>query len=54
MMILAVKIIFTAIFFNKTMEFVVQELKRDKRLRKFFEISDVPDALQISEFLSPI
>ena len=52
MMILAVKIVFTAIFFNKTMEFVVQELKRDKRLRKFFEISDVPNALQISEFLS--
>lgn len=54
MMILAVKIIFTAIFFNKTMEFVVQELKRDKRLKKFFEISDVPNAIQISEFLSPI
>ena len=30
----------------------VQELKRDKKLRKFFEISDVPDTLQISEFLS--
>jgi hypothetical protein len=52
MMILSVKVIFTAIFFNTTLEFVVKELKRDKRLRKFFEISDVPDALQISEFLS--
>jgi len=52
MMILSVKIIFTAIFFNTTVEFVVQELKMDKKLRKFFEISDVPDALQISEFLS--
>src|ERR1039458_3429483 len=52
MMILSIKIIFTAIFFNTTVEFVVQELKRDKKLRKFFEISDVPDALQISEFLS--
>ena len=52
MMILSIKIIFTAIFFNTTMEFVVQELKRDKRLRNFFEISDVPDAIQISEFLS--
>ena len=52
MMILSLKIIFTAIFFNTTMEFVVHELKRDKRLRKFFEISDVPNALQISEFLS--
>jgi len=52
MMILSVKIIFTAIFFNTNVEFVVQELKRDKKLRKFFEISDVPDALQISEFLS--
>ena len=51
MMILSIKIVFIAIFFNTTMEFVVQELKRDKRLRKFFEISDVPDALQISEFL---
>jgi hypothetical protein len=52
MMILSVKVIFTAIFLNTTMEFVVKELKRDKRLRKFFEISDVLDALQISEFLS--
>ena len=51
MMILSIKIVFIAIFFNTTMEFVVQELKRDKRLRKFFEISEVPDALQISEFL---
>ena len=52
MMILSIKIIFTAIFFNTTVEFVVKELKRDNKLRKFFEISDVPDALQISEFLS--
>ena len=51
MMILSIKIVFIAIFFNTTMEFVVQELKRDLHLRKFFEISDVPDALQISEFL---
>ena len=52
MMVFCVKTFFTAIFFNITVEFVVQELKRDKRLRKFFEISDVPDAVQISEFLS--
>jgi hypothetical protein len=52
MMILSIKIIFTAIFFNTTVEFVVQELKRDKKLRKFFEMSNVPEALQISEFLS--
>jgi hypothetical protein len=52
MMILSIKIIFTAIFFNTTVEFVVQGLKRDKKLRKFFEMSDIPDALQISEFLS--
>ena len=52
MMILSVKINFTAIFFNTTMEFVVNELKRDNQLRKFFEISEVPNALQISEFLS--
>src|SRR5664280_1816894 len=52
MMVFCVKTFFTAIFFNTTIEFVVQELKRDKKLRKFFEISDVPDALQISEFLS--
>jgi hypothetical protein len=51
-MILSIKIIFTAIFFDTTMEFVVKELKRDNKLKKFFEISDVPDALQISEFLS--
>lgn len=38
MMILSVKIILTAVFFNTTIEFVVHELKRDRRLRKFFEI----------------
>lgn len=36
MMILSVKIVFTAIFFNTTMEFVVKELKSDHKLRKFF------------------
>ncbi len=40
MMILSIKIIFTAIFFNTTIEFVVSELKRDKKLRKFFKIKD--------------
>ena len=52
MMVLSIKIIFTSMFFNTTVEFVVRELKREKRLRKFFEISDVPDAIQVSEFLS--
>lgn len=52
MMILSIKVIFIAIFFNTTVEFVVGELKRSRKLRKFFEIDEVPDALQISEFLS--
>jgi hypothetical protein len=53
MMVLSIKIIFTAIFFDITVEFVVEELKRDKKLRKFFEIQDdVPSATQVSEFLS--
>ncbi len=52
MMILSIKIIFTAMLFDIDVEFVVKELKRDKKLRKFFEISDVPEAVQISEFLS--
>ncbi len=53
MMILSVKIIFTAIFFDLTVEFVVEELKRNQKLRKFFEIwGDVPEAVQVSEFLS--
>ncbi len=52
MMILSIKIIFTSMFFDISLDFVVRELKRDKKLRKFFEISDVPDALQVSEFSS--
>ena len=52
MMILSIKITFTAIFFNTTIEFVVSELKRDKKLQKFFQINEVPSALQISEFIS--
>jgi hypothetical protein len=41
-----------AIFFNTNIEFVVSELNRDKRLQKFFQINEVPSALQISEFIS--
>ncbi|CEA12510.1 transposase [Methanobacterium formicicum] len=52
MMILSTKITFTAIFFNTNIEFVVYELKRDKKLQKFFQINEVPSALQISEFIS--
>lgn len=52
MMILSIKIIFTAIFFNITVEFVVSELKRDKKLQKFFKTNEVPDAVQVSEFLA--
>jgi len=52
MMIISIKILFTAIFFNITIEFVVSELKRDKKLQKFFKINEVPSALQISEFNS--
>jgi len=52
MMVLSIKIIFTAMFFDIDVEFVVEELKRDKKLKKFFEISDVPEAVQVSEFLS--
>jgi len=33
MMILSIKIVFIAIFFDMTVEFVVDELKRDKKLR---------------------
>jgi hypothetical protein len=51
MMILSIKIIFNSIFFDLHVEFVVQELKRDEKLKNFFEISDVPKASQISEFL---
>jgi len=52
MMILSIKILFTAIFFNTTIEFVVSELKNDKKLHKLFQINEVPGALQISEFMS--
>ena len=53
MMILSIKTIFTAIFLNTTIEFVVSELKRDKKLRKFFKIEDqIPNAIQVSEFIS--
>ena len=45
MMILSIKIIFTAILFNITVEFVVSELKRDKNLRKFFKTNEVPSAV---------
>jgi hypothetical protein len=43
LMILSIKINFIAIFLNTTIKFVVQELKTDKKLKKFFEIMNVPD-----------
>ena len=52
MMILSIKIIFTAIYSNNSIEFVVSELESNKKLRKFFKINEVPSALQISEFIS--
>jgi hypothetical protein len=52
MMILSIKTIFTAIFLNTTIEFVVFELKRDKKLLKFFKIDKVPTAIPVSEFIS--
>jgi len=52
-MIISSKIVLTAIFFDNTVEFVVRELKRDKKLRKFFQIEEeIPGAIQISEFIS--
>lgn len=52
MMILSIKS-FTSIFFYTTVEFVVKELKRDRKLKKFFDFShEVPDAVQVSEFLT--
>jgi hypothetical protein len=52
MMILSIQIIFTAIFFNTTIEFVVSELIKDKKLQRFFKKNEVPSTLQISEFTS--
>jgi sulfite exporter TauE/SafE len=46
MMILSVKIIFTAIFFNTTVEFVVQELKRDKKIFLKFLMFQMPFKFQ--------
>ena len=50
--IISIKIIFTAILFNTNIEFALSELKRDKKLQKFFQINQIPSALQISEFNS--
>jgi hypothetical protein len=51
MMVLSIKIVFIAIFYNLNMEFVVKDLKSNSDLRNFFKIEDVPDPVQISEFL---
>ena len=52
MMILSIKILFTAILFNTTIEFVVSELQNDKKHYKLFQINELPSVLQISEFMS--
>lgn len=52
-MVISTKIILTAIYFDTTVEYVVRELKRDKKLRKIFQNDDeIPEAIQISEFIS--
>lgn len=45
MMIISIKIIFTTIFSNTTIESVVKELKRNHKMRKFFQITEVPQAV---------
>ena len=48
----SMKIIFTSMFFSCTIFHVVNELNRSSKLRKFAEISEVPNENQVYEYLS--
>lgn len=54
MFILYLKIIFTGMFFNLDTNFVVNDLKNSAKLRKFFEIEEVPETSYIHNYFSKL
>jgi len=53
MMIICIKIIFTAFYFDYPVSKVINELNRDNRLKKFLNIrGDVPKDSQVYEYIS--
>ncbi len=51
MMVICIKIFFTTIYSDYQLSDVINELNRNKNLRKFFNIDDVPKADQVYEYL---
>lgn len=53
MMVISIKIIFTAFYFDYPVSKVIYEVNRNNRLKKFLNIDgDVPEASQVYEYLS--
>jgi len=53
MMVISIKIIFTAFYFDYPVSKVIEELNRDNRLKKFLNIDgEVPEVSQVYEYIS--
>ena len=53
MMIICIKIVFMSKFYNYPISRIIQEIKIDKRLKRFLKISDeIPSEGQVYEYLS--
>jgi hypothetical protein len=52
MFILCLKIMFTGMFFGLDINFIVEDLKNLEKLRKFFNIEEVPESSYIYNFFS--
>ena len=51
MMVICIKVFFATIYSDYQLSDVINELNRNKKLRKFFNIDDVPKADQVYEYL---
>lgn len=54
MFVLCLKIMFTGMFFDLDNKFVVDDLKNSEKLRKFFEVEEVPEISYIQNYFSKI
>lgn len=52
--VLCLKIMFTGMFFDLDSKFVVNDLKNSEKLKKFFEVEEVPEISYIQNYFSKI
>jgi hypothetical protein len=54
MFVLCLKIMFTGMFFDLNIDFIVNDLKNSEKLRNFFNIEEIPETLYIYKYFSTL